>query len=362
MRNILEIDLNQLVNNYNYIKSLTDARIIAVVKANAYGMGAIEVSKCLEKKGCDMFAVANYEEAKELIDAGIKSEILVFGNLYLDEFNLINCSKIIITLHSFEQFYYYYQYLKDEIKNFNFHIKINTGLNRLGFNYDELEKLTIIILEHGLSITGIYTHYANAEEDEEITNIQYEKFVKSVIIIKEIIKKDILIHSSNSAGTILNKKHHFGAVRVGMALYGLQPRIENDFNIKPIYRWKAPVIAIRDVLKGDRVSYGEFNIEKDMRIAILGIGYSDGLIRDNKLEVYCLQRNLKCDIIGKVCMDMIMVNVTEIKSLKIGDYFIIIDKYLRAEINAKNINTIADDIISKISYKTKRIYKWREIC
>ncbi len=354
MENWLEIDLNKLKSNYEYIKKISGSNLCPVVKANAYGLGSIRIAKELVELGANIFAVAFLDEAILLRKNGIEKDILVFNYVDLEELSEKYDGKIILTLFSLEQ-------LKN-ILNINiaskirFHIKINTGMNRLGFDEKDINELCYLIEKYDLKVEGIYSHFSDVE-DENFTRKQYMEFIRISEIIEEKLSKKFVKHISNSAGALKYKEFNLDFIRCGMGLYGLQPLKVKNENISNVLSWKSKISDLRNLSKGERISYGNEEIEEDKKIAIVPIGYSHGYIFQNSKNGYVIINGLKANILGNIFMDQMIVDVTEIDGISIGQEVVVLGDGVEAEEIAKFSNTIADDVISKISLRVKRIYK-----
>ncbi|BDU50762.1 alanine racemase [Haliovirga abyssi] len=354
----LEIDLDKVVENYNYIKGLTNSKVMAVVKANAYGLGIVEIAKVLKKAGADFFGVAFYEEAIKLIKSGIKEKILIFNYIKKEYLNkLININNIIITIYSIEQLNGYIDYMGDNINKLKIHLKVNTGLDRLGIREEDLNIAIKLIKKYNLKIEGIYSHFANASGNEGYTRFQDNNFNK---IIKKFEENNILFrvkHISNSAATLLYRKFDYDYVRVGMAIYGLQPLEEYNNNIKEVLTLKSIISGVFNVKKGENIGYGlKTAALKNMKIAIIPIGYSDGYLFQLSSKGLVEINGIECNIVGEVCMDQIIVDVSKIENLKIEDEVIVIGGKIGINRLAKIVDTIPDEILCKLSNSLEKNY------
>lgn len=353
MENWVEINLNRLKDNYNYIKTQTHSPICAVIKADGYGIGSYEIAKELEELGVTMFAVAFLKEAVELRSFGIKSEILILNYVSLERLNLEKDDKFIFTIYSLEQLDSY-KGLKS-LSRIRFHIKINTGMNRLGINNSEVDRLIDRIRRDKINIEGIYSHFAHIE-DEVFTEMQYNEFVRISENFEKSLNKKLIKHISNSGATLKYSNYNFDFVRIGMGLYGLQPLKAKVSQIKGIVTWKSIISAIRTVSKGESISYGREVLEKDKIIGIVPVGYSHGYMRQLSKEAYVLVNGTKAKILGKIFMDQMIIDVSDLKKVAFGDEVILLGDGLEAEAIAEFSNTIADDIISKISPRIERVF------
>lgn len=357
METWLEIDLNKLRSNYNYIKNKTGVEICSVIKADGYGIGAFEIAKELEKMDTKLFAVAFLNEAEELRKEGIKKDILIFNYVSPKTLQSAIDNNFIITLYSLDQLKIY-QKEDIELDKLRFHIKINTGMNRLGINESDLEEILTIISEENIKVEGVYSHFANAETDEDFTDYQYERFKKIVDKMENSLKQNnILKHIANSPASLKYNSYYLNLVRIGMILYGLQPLDRTDENIKGIFTWKSKISNIRKVSEGERISYGKERITEDKTIAVVPVGYSHGYMRQLSNIGYVMVEGRRCDIIGKICMDQMIIDVTHLEELEIGNEVIILGEGITAEKLGELSGTIADDIICKISSKIERVVK-----
>lgn len=353
MENWVEIDLNRLKNNYEYVKNRVNEPLCAVIKADGYGVGSYEIAKELEELGVKSFAVAFLKEAIDLRNFGIKSEILILNYVSPDKFSLIRDEKFIFTIYSLEQLGVYLS--ENNLSHLNFHIKINSGMNRLGINEEEIFELIGLIKENNLRITGIYSHFAHVE-DEVFTKNQFLNFNKMTKMVEDGLNIKLIKHISNSGATLKYKDYRLDFVRVGMALYGLQALSDKDKNIRGIITWKSRISAIREVKKGERISYGNQILEEDKKIAIIPVGYSHGYMRQLTEDAFVIINNKKAKILGKIFMDQMLVDITDIKNVEISHEVIILGDGIEAEIIAGFSGTIADDVISKISPRIERVF------
>lgn len=359
------INLDAMKHNVNLIKTnLKNSQVIAVIKANAYGHGAVSVARFLESIGVNFFAVARLTEALELRRSGITGKILILGYTPKENANIIAENNIIQTVFSID----YANELNESLtKPLSVHIKLNTGMNRLGFNatyctdYDGI--LSTFKLEN-LKVEGIYTHFATADRsgDEygKFTNTQYARFQEVCNTLSEK-GYNLFKHCSNSAASILNHEMQLDGVRLGIAMYGLKPDRELDLpDLQPVLEFKTTVAQVSTLKKGEGVSYGlTFKAEKDMKVATLSVGYADGMPRllSNKGRV--LIGGEYCEILGRVCMDQIVVDVTD-KPVKMGDTVTLIGECDGAKITADEWATIANtinyEIVCGIAHRVPRYY------
>lgn len=372
-RSWVEIDLEQLKKNYLIYKENLpqNSKIVAVVKADAYGHGDIEICKTLMKIGIDYFAVSNLEEAKLLRKNNIKGEILILGYTSIECMNELIEYDITQTLVSEE-----YADLVVKTKScIKCQFAIDTGMNRIGLNANDIDNCEKIIKKYHslLNLNGIFTHLcvadSNKKEDEEFTQLQISKFEKIANRIKDL--KLPYIHFSNSAGGMFYVKET-SIVRLGIILYGIAPNISTTLpnGICPILSWKSVLSMIKCVDKGESIGYGRTYIaDKKRWIATIPTGYADGYCRKFSNIGYVLIRGYKVPIVGQICMDQMMVDITNLvinekKELSIGEEVILIGCSQNEEIEvnkmANQIGTIGYEIVSGISKRVARIYKKNE--
>lgn len=359
---ILEIDLDALAHNYSYLKSLLSAEVkfMAVVKAYAYGNEAGILAKKLSGLGVDYFAVAYTDEGVALREKGIEEPILVLHP------QSANFEKIID--HCLEPSIYSRFVLNEFIKTANkkaqkdypIHLKLNTGLNRLGFAEDGMEFLLDTLQEsRSIKVKGIFSHLAASEDwrEREFSLQQLDRFRKMTYKIIEALEYKPLLHLCNTTGIINYPEAHFDMVRGGIGLYGFGNDPEIDKNLKPIGTLKTLISQIHHLEKGETVGYNRaFKASEKVKMATLPIGHADGIKRQYGNEKAGVWVNGSyAPIIGNVCMDMLMINITGIDCEE-GDEVIIFGGPHHAPSFAKKGNTISYELITGISQRVKRVF------
>ena len=359
----IEINIKNYIENLKKTEEITGTRVIPVIKCNAYGCGAIEIAKASEEVRIDFMAVAFLEEAEKLRENGIKSKILIFNALFPEFLEKVVDKNYIITIYSIEQIKKYIELKKEAANKIKYHININTGMNNLGVNVDELEKLIKIIKENLLEIEGIYTHFSSADSDMENTKKQYELLKSAEKILKKAGVEFKYKHAANSAAALsYGKEYCMDYVRIGMALYGIQPSILKKAEwIKNVITWKSSVSNIRIIKAGETLNYGKnFKALKEMKIAVVPVGYGDGYKMGMSNGGYVFIKNRKCYIKGVVCMDQITVEIPNDLEVNIEDEVIILggsgENRISVEEAAGIARTIPDDIICSISKEIPRVY------
>lgn len=363
-----EIDLDALVHNFDIIKKeATGAKLMAVVKADAYGHSARIVAPILEQHGADAFAVSNIEEAITLRGCGITRPILILGytpvsmaaQLYLNDISQCVYSPEYAAALSKRA-------CADGVK-VKVHIKLDTGMSRLGFDCrDEklsgIEEAVTAARLKGFVFEGIFTHFAVSDRTETsedgFTDKQYFRFCTAAERFEKAGLRPKYRHCCNSAAFCLDSDKHFDMCRPGIILYGLTP--SSDLKLKenfvPVMTVKSVVSMVKTIKKGDTVSYGRtFTAEKEMKIATVTAGYADGYPRLLSNKGYVLINGKRANIIGRVCMDQMSVDVSDIDNVKQGDEVILFGKTLPVEELADMCGTINYEIICGISPRVPRI-------
>ena len=343
-----EVYLNRLKKNFNLLRKFTGRKkIIAVVKANAYGHGSVPVSLFLEREtDVDMFAVATIDEGRELREGGVKKPILVMSNPLIEGIKEIKEFNLTPVVFDFES-------LEIAVKNgISFHLKVDTGMGRLGFLPYEwekvFEKVDFSLLE------GVMSHFADSDTDPEFTQYQYRMFmpfVKRVLSVKKVA-----VHIDNSGAVPASFDGFLTHSRIGLALYGSKPYPDFPVPIEQVMEVKSKVIDVKMLPPNWGVSYGRTYITKKReRTAVVAFGYADGFIRSlsNKWQVKI--NGDFAPVLGRICMDMTVVSVEKI-DVRIGDEVVITDRELTFDKMAERAGTISYEIMCDISPRVKRIF------
>lgn len=354
MRTWLEVNTKNLRYNIGKIyEKIGDRKIIGIVKANSYGLGSVEITKELIKCGVDFFAVATLSEGIELRKAGIKEKILILGGVFDDELKEVAQYDLHIALSRFDQLVYIHKN-KLQVKC---HLALETGMGRIGFNFEDVEKVKKYVKENNLTnIIGVYTHLSVADEESEENRIYTEKQIKKFNNFNGIDTIEYR-HILNSGGILsYSDKDNGNYVRVGIVMYGIcGERWIADF--KPIISFKSKILFIKTLIEDMDISYGRAcHLKKGEVIGTIAAGYADGFKRGalNKITVKIQGRD--CTVVGKVCMDMLMVKIPEdmVEKVKIGEEVILYGDDLVEK--AKELGTSTYEIITGINPRVKRVY------
>lgn len=363
-----EIDLDIIANNMRNIKKLAgNKEVMAVVKADAYGHGALDVAPCLLENGASKLAVAMLTEAIELRKNNITAPIMILGYtpLYLGE-DLIN--------YNLEQTIYDLDYAKELSalaiklnKKVKVHIALDTGMGRIGFlpTDDSFKSVCEICSLEGLNVVGIFTHFSSSDEkDKEYTQYQFNQiydFVKKL----ELIGINIPVkHASNSAAIIDMPNTYLDAVRAGIILYGYYPSSEvkkENLSIRPALTLKAKIAHVKELESGMYISYNRtYKTSRKSKIATIPIGYADGYIRALKHDAKVIVNGKFAPIVGNICMDQFMIDVTDIDNVNVGDEVILLGESNGVKFNADDIakctNSINYEVLCLLKNRVPRAY------
>ena len=364
VRTWAEIDLDALAHNYRLLRALApDSRFLGVVKSNAYGHGAAPVARKLESLGADMLAVACLDEAVELRKAGISIPILCLGQTPPKLAGELLEYGVTQTVGDLETGKALSAAAVAAGKTLNIHVKLDTGMGRLGFVWgepptaDAARDIIVLSTLPGLEAEGIFTHFANADGSQEYTQLQEGRFRDAVQVLADCGVKFKICHCAASAAVLNYNKTCMDMIRPGIALYGYvpDPSVE-DPGLKPVMTVKSRIAAVRELPAGSKISYGcTAALERDSRIAVLSIGYGDGLPRvlSNKLEVRIGDR--LCPVLGRICMDMCMADVTGAPNVKAGDVAQVYGPGL-TERAAELAGTIPYELLCQLTPRIPRLY------
>jgi alanine racemase len=359
---IFEVNMNALANNYYYFRSLLNpnVKLMGMVKANGYGIGAVEVAVCLANCGIEALAVAYTDEGVQLREAGISLPILVLEPNVTDFTPLFKhrLEPELFSIRSFKAFAKAAKEFNAE-KTFKAHLKLDTGMNRLGFKSNETIELLELLRENSnIEITSIFTHFAASEDEthDAFTQEQINDFEKRCAQISELLGYSPVLHAANTGGIQRWKNAQFNMVRLGIGLYGVSAFEEEQKMLRNVGSLKTSIVQIKSVLPNESVGYGRsFTSNQELKIAVLPIGYADGFRRslsNGKGKVFI--NGKACPVVGRVCMDMTMVDISNHEA-KEGDEAIIFNEEHAITAFANDCDTIAYEVLTSIPQRVKRI-------
>ena len=371
-----EIDLDALAQNFREVRKAADpkAMVCCVVKADAYGHGAVRVAREFASLGADWFAVSNLEEALQLRQAGIETPVLVLGYTPADKAGTLSRENISQCVYSLEYARDLSRFAQEAGVEVNIHLKIDTGMSRLGFYYQDISRDEAAVEEvkeacslPGLVPQGIFTHFAVSDEGQAGDAFTMRQFGCLKEMIESLARAGVTFpvrHCANSAGVFDYPLSHLDMVRAGIVLYGLYPsgELRSRPALKPALALKSVVSHVKTLLPGATVSYGrKFTAQHEMRVATVPVGYADGyprLLSPGGAEV--LIRGKRCPILGRICMDQLMADVTALGQVRVGDTVTLIGRDGEEEITADELaekeGTINYEVVCALSKRVPRVY------
>ena len=357
----VEVDGRALRHNFKILRSLVPrtTRLMAVVKANAYGHGLVPMARELEAIGADWLGVANVAEGAAIREAGVRLPILLLSATLPEEMDEAVRQKLTLTLSSYEEAKRLDRIARAVGRKAEVHFKIDTGMGRLGcWHPHAREELARIRRLPGLVVKGLCTHFASADDDAGLTQTQWEAI--SPFFAEN---KNLLRHAANSPA--VTRRYGFNAdmVRLGLALYGIAPNPNDQgLGLRPVLTWKSRVTLLREMARGRTVSYGAtYRVSSPQRHAVVAMGYGDGYFRLHSNASHMLVSGKRCPIRGRVTMDQTMIDVTRAPGCRVGDEVVALGGQGGEEIQAREVatqaHTIPWEILTNISARVPRIYK-----
>ncbi len=338
----VEIDLAALGNNVRCIKRLVgDVGIMAVVKANAYGHGAPQIARAALENGADMLAVANLAEAAQLREAGIHAPVLTLSLVPPRQIQLALDLDARVTVFDYDLAAQYLSALGDDRGKLRIHLKIDTGMHRLGLLPDAALALARTLrAAPAVELEGVYTHFAAADEDAAYTAVQLATFRRALDVMRADGFRPRFIHAANSPALLDCQASYFNLVRPGVLLYGLRPMPDspNMGAFQPVMRWKTQVAQVKNLPPGSRIGYGHaYTTRRETTLAVLPVGYADGLRRTPQTWRYVLLHGERAPLVGRVSMEKIIVDISRIPDVKIGDEVVLLGGQGEQMISADDI-------------------------
>lgn len=370
MRTWAEIDLDAVRFNFRSVKSKTNAKIMAIIKADAYGHGVKEVARVLLEEGAYAFGVATADEAIELRNMGFDIPILILGVIFEEDYHRIIQNDIALSVTSFVQAKAINQFAESMCHKARIHIKLDTGMGRIGMVCgdddsviaDEISKIAKLPF---LEIEGMFSHMSKADEtDKAYANMQFDRFKNVCRFLEEKGINIPLKHIANSASIATLPHTHMDMVRMGIVTYGLNPSDEvneNHISLKPVMTLKSRITQIKTVCHDSKISYGgHYTAKTGSKIATIAIGYADGFSRTLSGKAKVLINGHFADIVGNICMDQCMADVSHIDNINIGDEVIIFgsdgNNTITVDSVAKLMGTINYEIVCSVARRVPRAY------
>ena len=365
-----DIDLDAVLYNMESMhkKLKPGTKIAAVVKADGYGHGAVEISRVLENLPYLWgYAVATSNEAMQLVEAGRKKPIIILGLSFPEQFEEIVENDLRPAVCTYETAQALSDIAAEKNKVCRIHIKVDTGMSRIGFQVtpESADMVARISKLQNIMIEGIFTHFARADESSKAPAYeQFKQFEKMIAMVEEKGVQIPLKHCSNSAGIVEIPECNMDMVRAGITLYGLWPSEEVDktkISLKPVMSLRSRVAYVKELLPGRQISYGgTFTVKKKMTVATVPVGYGDGYARGLSNKGWVLIKGQKAPICGRVCMDQCMVDVTDIPGVKIGDTVTLLGKDADEEITMEQLGELSGrfnyEFACLITPRVPRIY------
>lgn len=364
-----DIDMDALAHNVGEIRRRIgkDIKLCCVIKANAYGHGAVEFAKFLEETYTDWFAVSSVDEGVELRSAGIKKPILVLGTTFECQYETALDNDITLTVYTMDSAARLNETAKKCGRLANVHIKLDTGMSRIGFGVCEkaADEICRIANFSNINVQGLFTHFACADmAGREVTSQQFEKYMHMVEMLSLRGVEIPLKHCANSAGIMEYGEFHMDMVRAGIILYGLYPSDEishQSIDLKPVMSLKSHIAYIKTIPAGTAVSYGgTYVTDKETVLATIPVGYADGYFRSLSNKGCVLVHGKYAPIRGRVCMDQFMVDVTEIENVCEGDTVVLMGSdggsILTAEMVSKPAGSFNYEFVCEVGRRVPRVY------
>ncbi|TAJ78702.1 alanine racemase [bacterium] len=361
------IDLEALRWNFRQVRKKVGrpVKVLSVVKANAYGHGAVQVARALEDEGSYGFGVATLEEGIELRKGGLQSPVLILAGIYPEQIEELLEYHLTPTICEVEALRLLERLARKRGVSLPFHLKVDTGMGRLGFLPSEIDSwMPELAGIKALKLEGVFSNFSQAERaDGDYTQGQVETFKNVVKGLKAQGHHPRLVHLANSAAVIALPSSYFTMVRPGLVLYGIYPSrdMARRLSLKPVLTWKTRILQLKRVPKGAGISYGRtFVTKRESLIAVLPVGYADGCHRLLSNRGTVLVRGKRAPIVGRICMDLTMIDVTDIRGVKQGDEVVLLGKQgadrISADEMARWAETISYEILTSISARVPRIH------
>lgn len=365
---VLEVNLKKIEENIiQFKKLLRNLDFMAVVKANAYGLGAIEISRLAVQCGAKYLCVATAEEGIEIRKAGITDiPILVLGGILPQQFPICSKYHLNLTISSISFFEKLCSLIGND-SSIELHLNVDTGMHRIGISPDEVSSFLALFHHYkkNLKLNGVWTHFPNADSlDRSFSLGQIKKFKKVVDRVKDHIKKSFIVHTANSAAIINLPESYFDMVRLGLGLYGYYDNLDfsDRISLQSAITWRTKVICIKNINKGESIGYGRtFTTNKDSIIGTIPVGYADGYDRLLSNKGFVMVNGRKAKIVGRVCMDQTMIDLTGIPDVDEETEVVLLGGQGENSISIYSLcellGTIPNEVLVKITQRVPRVYK-----
>jgi alanine racemase len=365
-----EIDLQALRENLAWLRHRVGPgiRILTVVKADAYGHGLKDIARLLMQSGTDVFGVANLAEAEAIRSVGKGWPVLMLGACLPDEVDLAVRDDVMPTISTLAEAKLFARAAQRQHKIARLHLKVDTGMGRLGAQPSEaLGLIRKIAALPGVKVSGLFTHYSSAEDDPVFSRRQSQVFRELLEGVRAAGLAIEFVHANNSAAVLFHQESLFNTVRPGLLVYGVVPagrrRLPRGLarHVRPALAWKCRVSLVKAVPRGTPISYGHtFIAPRALRVATLTAGYGDGYLRAGSDRARVLVRGRRCRVLGRITMDQMVVDVTRVRGVKSGDEAVLIGPQGREEIGAAELahwgGTIPWEVLTNITYRVRRVY------
>ncbi|MEY2832579.1 MAG: hypothetical protein RLZZ574_1837 [Cyanobacteriota bacterium] len=364
----VEVDLDALAHNVLTLKSWLNpqTKLMAVVKADAYGHGAVTVAQTALTHGADSLAIATLAEGVELRNSGITAPILILGAINaVEDIQAVAAWDLEATICNSEQAVVFQHTLARLGKSLAVHLKLDTGMSRLGTNWQSAVAFVALVESlPNLKIASVYSHFSTADEsDRTIMDLQHQRFQTAIAQLKTVEFNPPQIHLANSAATLSDRATHYDMVRVGLALYGLYPatHLSQVLKLKPVLQVKAKITQVKTIPPGEGVSYGrQFITQAETKIAVVGIGYADGVPRNLSNRLQAIVAGQLASQIGSITMDQLMLRVDHLPHVQAGDIVTLIGQQNQFKITADDwahkLDTISWEILCGFKHRLPRIF------
>lgn len=359
---VADIDLGAIVHNLEVLSRLEGTpTVYPVIKANAYGHGLVPVARALEAAGAKGLCVALVEEGLKLRAAGTQLPIVVLNGCYGEFAPEMLAARLTPTIHGLDQLRVLARAAEGRVVRY--HLKVDTGMHRLGLPLERLEELVEELRHHSnLELEGVMTHLASADEDRRQTLDQLAVFDRAIDVVRKAGHRPTWLHASNSAGALLHPDARYNLIRPGIAMYGISPVDSQSFGLRPALRLSSRVVTVRTVRRGDAVGYNAtFVARSPIRIATVPIGYGDGLLRSASNSAEALIRGRRCRFAGRVSMDLITLDVTHVDGADVGDEVVLIGRQGSDEITSSELaraaGTISYEVVTGLLERVPRRYR-----